>query len=67
MMREPPGEPSTMKILPSLVTKDGDPVQTVAQAMAEFKRLQTQRSDNTLPMLASLLADKVTHAVLDVW
>jgi hypothetical protein len=35
-----------------LVTKDGDPVQTVAQAMAELKRLQTQRSDNTLPMLA---------------
>jgi len=35
-----------------LITKDGDPVQTVAQAMAELKRLQTQRSDNTLPMLA---------------
>jgi hypothetical protein len=34
------------------VTKDGIPVQTVAQAMAELKRLQTQRSDNTLPTLA---------------
>ena len=35
-----------------LVTKDGIPVQTVAQAMAELNRLQTQRSDNTLPTLA---------------
>jgi len=35
-----------------LVTNDGIPVQTVAQAMAELKRLQTQRSDNTLPTLA---------------
>jgi len=35
-----------------LITKEGNPVQTVAQAMAELKRLQTQRSDNTLPTLA---------------
>jgi hypothetical protein len=35
-----------------LIMKDGIPVRTVAQAMAELKRLQTQRSDNTLPTLA---------------
>ena len=35
-----------------LVTKEGKPVQTVAQAVAELNRLQTQRSDNTLPTLA---------------
>jgi len=34
-----------------LVTKEGKPVQTVAQAVAELNRLQTQRSDNTLPTL----------------
>ena len=28
---------------------------------------QLQSEYNTLPMLASLLADKVTHAVLEVW
>ena len=31
-----------------LIDKDGNPVQTVAQAVAELKRLQTQRSDNAL-------------------
>ena len=30
---------------------EGNPVQTVAQAVAELKRLQTQRSDNKLPVL----------------
>jgi len=35
-----------------LVTREGKPVQTVAQAVAELNRLQTQRSDNTLPTLA---------------
>ena len=30
---------------------DGNPVQTVAQAVAELKRLQTQRADNQLPVL----------------
>jgi integrase len=30
---------------------DGQPVQTSAQAVAELKRLQTQRSDNLLPVL----------------
>ena len=30
---------------------DGNPVQTVAQAVAELKRLQTQRADNLLPVL----------------
>ena len=30
---------------------DGQPVQTAAQAVAELKRLQTQRSDNLLPVL----------------
>jgi integrase len=30
---------------------DGEPVQTAAQAVAELKRLQTQRSDNLLPVL----------------
>lgn len=35
-----------------LVTKEGKPVQTVAQVVAELNRLQTQRSDNTLPTLA---------------
>jgi hypothetical protein len=30
---------------------DGQPVQTVAQAVAELKRLQTQRADNRLPVL----------------
>ena len=34
-----------------LISKEGKPVQTVAQAVAELKRLQTQRSDNTLPTL----------------
>jgi integrase len=35
-----------------LIDKEGKPVQTVAQAVAELKRLQTQRLDNTLPTLA---------------
>lgn len=34
-----------------LVDKDGNPVQTVAQAVAQMNRLKTQRSDNTLPVL----------------
>ncbi|HEX3720056.1 MAG TPA: tyrosine-type recombinase/integrase [Verrucomicrobiae bacterium] len=34
-----------------LIDKDGSPVQTVAQAVAELKRLQTKRSDNALPTL----------------
>ena len=36
-----------------LIDKEGNPVQTVAQAMAELKRLQTQRSDNALPTLGT--------------
>jgi integrase len=35
-----------------LVDKEGGAVQTVAQAVAELKRLQTKRSDNALPPLA---------------
>lgn len=35
-----------------LIDKEGNAVQTVAQAVAELKRLQTQRSDNALPTLA---------------
>jgi integrase len=35
-----------------LVDKEGNAVQTTAQAVAELKRLQTQRSDNALPTLA---------------
>src|SRR5215831_8884063 len=31
-----------------LVDKDNNPVQTVPQAVAELKRLQTHRADNTL-------------------
>lgn len=34
-----------------LVDKENQPVQTVAQAVAELKRLQTQRTDDTLPVL----------------
>ena len=34
-----------------LVDKDGNPVETVAQATSELKRLQTQRADNALPVL----------------
>jgi integrase len=34
-----------------LTGKDGKPVQTVSQAVAELKRLQTQRTDNALPTL----------------
>jgi integrase len=34
-----------------LVDKDGAAVQTVAQAVAELKRLQTHRADSTLPVL----------------
>jgi len=34
-----------------LVDKESNPVQTAAQAVAELKRLQTQRSDNALPVL----------------
>jgi integrase len=35
-----------------LVDKDGNAVQTAAAAVAELRRLQTQRADNTLPTLA---------------
>jgi integrase len=41
---------------------DGRPVQTAAQAVAELKRLQTQRSDNLLPVLERTL--KFTDYVL---
>jgi integrase len=34
-----------------LVDKDGAAVQTVARAVTELRRLQTQRADNTLPIL----------------
>lgn len=34
-----------------LIDKDGNAVATVPQAVAELKRLQTQRSDNALPTL----------------
>jgi integrase len=34
-----------------LVDKDGEAVDTVASAVAELKRLHTQRADNTLPIL----------------
>jgi integrase len=35
-----------------LLDKEGEPVQTAAQAQAELARLRTQRSDNALPVLA---------------
>jgi integrase len=35
-----------------LIDREGNAVGTAAQAVAELKRLQTQRSDNTLPVLA---------------
>jgi integrase len=34
-----------------LSDKDGNPVTTIAQAVAELKRLQTRRADNELPVL----------------
>ena len=34
-----------------LAYSDGDPVETVAQAIAELNRLRTQRSDDALPKL----------------
>ena len=34
-----------------LIDKDGNAVETVAQAVAELKRLQTKRSENSLPTL----------------
>src|SRR5512147_125164 len=37
-----------------LVDKDGQPVQTVPQAVAELARLKTQRSDNALPVLGRM-------------
>ncbi|HTQ50658.1 MAG TPA: site-specific integrase [Candidatus Acidoferrales bacterium] len=42
---------------------EGDPVQTAAQAIAELKRLHTQRADNQLPVLGRTpkLADYVLH------
>ena len=42
--KQPAGSP--------LVNKDGRPVETIPQAVEELKRLQTQRSDNTLPVLS---------------
>jgi len=46
-----------------LVDKESNPVQTVAQAVAELKRLQTKRSDNTLPVLTRTpkFADYAAH------
>ncbi|HTV41730.1 MAG TPA: tyrosine-type recombinase/integrase [Candidatus Sulfotelmatobacter sp.] len=46
-----------------LVDRDNNPVQTAAQAVAELKRLQTKRSDNTLPVLTRTpkFADYVAH------
>ncbi|MBU6399505.1 MAG: hypothetical protein KGS61_04245, partial [Verrucomicrobia bacterium] len=35
-----------------LVGKEARPVETVAQAVGELKRLQTQRADNALPVLS---------------
>lgn len=42
---------------------DGNPVQTVAQAVAELKRLQTQRTDNQLPVMGRTpkFGDYVKH------
>jgi integrase len=46
-----------------LVDKGGTPVQTVAQAVAELKRLQTHRADNTLRTLGRTpkFADYARH------
>jgi integrase len=46
-----------------LIDKDGNAVQTAAQAVAELKRLQTQRSDNALPTLTRTpkFSDYVAH------
>jgi integrase len=45
--------------------KDGRPVHSVAQAVAELKRLQTQRADNDLPVLGRTpkFSDYVAHYV----
>jgi integrase len=43
------GEKKTRRV--PLVDKERNPVQTVAAAVAELRRLQTQRADNTLPTL----------------
>jgi integrase len=43
------GEKAVRRI--PLVDKDGKPVGTVSQAVAELKRLETKRADNTLPVL----------------
>lgn len=43
------GEKAVRRI--PLVDKDGKPVETVPQAVAELKRLETKRADNTLPVL----------------
>jgi integrase len=43
------GEKKTRRV--PLVDKERNPVQTVAEAVAELHRLQTQRADNTLPTL----------------
>jgi hypothetical protein len=47
----------------SLIDKDGNAVQTAAQAVAELKRLQIQRSDNALPTLTRTpkFSDYVAH------
>jgi integrase len=45
--------------------KDGRPAQSVAQAVAELKRLQTQRADNDLPVLGRTpkFSDYAAHYV----
>jgi integrase len=56
-----------MKRVP-LVGKDGNPVETVAQAITELNRLRTHRSEDTLPQLGRTptfaeYADKYLEAV----
>jgi len=48
-----------------LSDKEGNRVQTAAQALAELKRLQTQRADNNLPVLGRTpkFSDHVAHYV----
>jgi integrase len=55
------GEKKTRRV--PLVDKDVNPVQTVAEAVAELHRLQTQRADNNLPVLGRTpkLADYAKH------
>lgn len=55
------GEKKTRRV--PLVDKDRNPVQTVADAVAELHRLQTQRADNALPVLTRTprFADYAQH------